>query len=69
MTPVPPLLVLQARADARARLYRAGFYDSIENALAPLFADALQSGLVDELSEAGVKAVIEIPFLEQAVDD
>lgn len=44
-----PLLVLQARAEARARLYAAGEYDSLEDAIAPLLDHALATGLTDQL--------------------
>jgi hypothetical protein len=65
MAMVPPMLVLQLRAEARAILACHAEYDNIiEQALAPLFDHALASGLVDELGEAAVKAIIEAPFIK-----
>jgi hypothetical protein len=60
--PIAPLLALQARAEARALLYQCCEFETIEQALAPLFADAVDLGLVDELGEAAIKAIIEAPF-------
>lgn len=45
---VPPLLVLQARAEARALLYDAGVFE-LERAIQPLMQFALDSGIVDEI--------------------
>lgn len=62
---VSPLLVLQARAEARAILYAAGEYDSVEQAIAPLLEQALRDGLVDELGAETVYAIARKPFGEQ----
>ena len=61
--PIPPLLILQARAEARAILYCHQHYDTIEAALEPLFAYAVDAGIVDQLGEADTKAMIEAPFV------
>jgi hypothetical protein len=61
---VPPLLVLQARAEARAILYAAGEYESIEEAFAPLLQHALDNGLVDEIGADTVYNIASKPFGE-----
>jgi hypothetical protein len=43
-----PLLILQARAEARALLFRCCEYDDFEEALAPLEAYALENEIMDE---------------------
>jgi hypothetical protein len=63
--PVAPLLALQARAEARALLWRCCTFETIEQALAPLFDDATRQGLVDRYGEAFVKALIENPFVDE----
>jgi hypothetical protein len=62
--PVAPLLALQARAEARALLWRCCEFKTIEQALAPLFDDATRQGLVDRYGEASIKALIEAPFVD-----
>lgn len=56
-----PLLVLQARAEARALLYKASEFD-LEEALAPLYAYALDSGLHEQLDSEAIFAIIHKPF-------
>jgi len=56
-----PLLVLQARAQARAYLHAAGEFD-IEQALDPLFRYAMASGIVDEFGMENVTAIIRDAF-------
>jgi hypothetical protein len=60
---VPPLLVLQARAEARAILYAAGEYQCIEDAVAPLLDDAIAAGLTDQTG-ADVAYAIAQPFTD-----
>jgi hypothetical protein len=57
---IPPLLVLRARAEARAILYAAGEYDSIAQAVAPLLNDA--QGLAETLGSEAVHAAVHGPF-------
>ena len=60
-----PLLVLQARAEARAMLYAGGEFD-LERALAPLLTYALRSGVVDELGAERSFAIIRAAFVRVA---
>lgn len=54
--------VLQARAEARALLYRLGEFSDLEEAIAPLLQFALDSGLTDKIGEDGAFAIIEAAF-------
>jgi hypothetical protein len=58
---VSPLAVLIARAEARALLWQAGELD-LHEAVDELQAAAEVSGLVDELGQDGVQAVIAKAF-------
>jgi hypothetical protein len=60
-----PLLILQARAEARAALYGAGEFD-LEKALAPLLSYALNSGVVEELGAERSFAIIKTAFAKVA---
>ncbi|HXG97310.1 MAG TPA: hypothetical protein VNJ06_09415 [Gemmatimonadales bacterium] len=53
--PVQPLLVLQARAEARAVLYAACECD-LEAAIAPLMQYAIASGIEDQITATIIKA-------------
>jgi hypothetical protein len=53
---VPPLLVLQARAEARSILYGAGEFFDINEAIAPLMQYAFNSGIDDQIGAAIIKA-------------
>jgi hypothetical protein len=64
MTTPSPFLVLAARAEARAILYAAAEYDSIEQAIAPLLDAAIDAGLIDELDADTVFAIVR-PFAER----
>jgi hypothetical protein len=48
MTPMLPLLVLQARAEARAMLYSACEFEDLDEAIAPLFAYAADNGIAEQ---------------------
>jgi hypothetical protein len=61
MTQVAPLLVLQARAEARAFLYGFGEL-SLVQAVEPLRQWARDVGLVAQLGAPAVEAVILKPF-------
>jgi hypothetical protein len=61
-TQVPPFLVLQARAEARAILFAAGEYESIDAAIAPLMQYALTNDLAEQLGADVVFAIIIKPF-------
>jgi len=56
-----PFLVLQARAEARALLYRNHELE-LEEAIAPLSAYALSSGIVDQIGAAAAMAIIQKAF-------
>jgi hypothetical protein len=60
-----PLLILQARAEARAMLYAANDFD-LEQALAPLLRYALESGVVDEIGAERSFAIIKTAFAKVA---
>jgi hypothetical protein len=56
------MLVLLARAEARAILYAAGEYQCIEDAIAPLLDYAYDSGVLDNLGEEEVCAIVKTAF-------
>jgi hypothetical protein len=58
---VSPFLILQARAEARAILYRAYEFDFAQ-ATAPLRAFALHAGIVDQIGAAETTAIINAAF-------
>jgi hypothetical protein len=62
MTSAAPLLVFQARAEARAILYREGFFADFGEATAPLRAYAVTTGVVNQIGAAGVVAIINSAF-------
>jgi hypothetical protein len=55
------LLVLQARAEARAKLYAANEFD-LEQALTPLLRYATKSGITDEIGGEAAFAIIRHAF-------
>lgn len=57
-----PLLILRARAEARALLYRAWEIDNLEAAVQPLLDYAGRNGLTKQLGEAVILAVIRHAF-------
>lgn len=58
---VAPLLVLQARAEARALLYTTCEFD-LEQAIQPLLQYALDSGVIDKVGADGAFGVIKQAF-------
>jgi hypothetical protein len=63
MTQVSPMLVLLARAEARAILYAAGeLGDSVVVAVTPLLDYAYESGVIDAIGEAEVHAIVNAAF-------
>lgn len=58
---ISPILILQARAEARAILYREHELE-FDEATAPLRDYALATGLVDQIGAAGVVAIINTAF-------
>jgi hypothetical protein len=56
-----PLCVLVARAEARALLYAASEFD-LPDAVDPLQAFAAESGLVDEIGQDAVQAILAAVF-------
>jgi hypothetical protein len=56
-----PLCVLVARAEARALLYAASDFD-LPEAVDPLQAYAEESGLLDEIGQDGVQAILAVAF-------
>jgi hypothetical protein len=63
---IDPLRVLLSRAEARAVLYRAGEFD-LYHAVAPLFVYADDAGIIKELGEAAVLALIRQAFPDEAL--
>jgi hypothetical protein len=59
---VNPLLILQARAEARARLFELGEFDSLDEALRPLFDFALESGIADGIGADAMFAIVHKAF-------
>jgi hypothetical protein len=60
---VSPLLVLQARAEARAILYAAGeLGEQLEPAVVPLLQYAVDSGITDEIGAERAFAVVKQAF-------
>jgi len=59
---VAPLLVLQARAEARAILYAAGEFDGIEPAVVPLLQYAMDSGITDDIGAERAFAIVRAAF-------
>lgn len=58
---VSPLLVLQARAEARAILYAACEFD-IDEATAPLTRYALERGITDHIGADRAFAIVKAAF-------
>jgi hypothetical protein len=58
---VAPLLVLQARAEARALLYATCEFD-LEQAIQPLLQYALDSGVIDKVGADGAFGIIKQAF-------
>jgi hypothetical protein len=65
---VSPVLVLQARAEARALLFKCGEYEDSGDAIGPLLMYAHESSLVEEIGADGVLAIIEKAFEGIAYD-
>lgn len=63
---IDPLRILLSRAEARAVLYRAGEFD-LYDAVAPLFVYADDAGIIEELGEAAVLALIRQAFPGEAL--
>jgi len=59
---VSPLLVLQARAEARAILCAAGEFEQVEPAIVPLLQYAMDSGITDEIGAERAFAVVKAAF-------
>jgi hypothetical protein len=60
---VPPLLVLQARAEARAILYAAGeLGEQLEAAVVPLLQYAMDSGITDDIGAERAYAIVKDAF-------
>jgi hypothetical protein len=58
---VDPLLALRARAEARAQLWAACEFD-MPDAVDPPQADAIASGLVDQLGQDAMQQVLAAAF-------
>jgi hypothetical protein len=61
---IEPLKALAARAEARAYLFRHGEFNNLDDALRPLFADAVRDKLVERYGEQFIKQLIEAPFVK-----
>ena len=68
MANVSPFLVLQARAEARAILWAAGEYVDLDEALAPLRAYAVDSGVVEQIGADASWAIINSAFGLTSID-
>src|SRR5262245_7100866 len=68
MANVSPFLVLQARAEARAILWAAGEYADVDEALAPLRAYAVDSGVVEQIGADASWAIINSAFGLASID-
>jgi len=64
---VSPLLVLRARAEARAILVASGDYD-IDDAIGGLMQWARDAGLIERLGEDAIAEIIMDPFKRQFDD-
>ncbi len=53
-----PYLVLNARAQARAMLFAAGEYDTLQDAIVPLAEYADASGITEQIGAENVVATI-----------
>ena len=62
---VAPLLVLQARAEARALLYETCEFD-LEAAIQPLLQYAMDTGIADEIGVEHAIAIVRTAFAEVA---
>jgi len=56
------LLVLQARAEARALLFRCCEYENLGEAIGPLLGYAHQSGLAETMGADAVLDIVKAPF-------
>jgi formaldehyde-activating enzyme involved in methanogenesis len=61
-TLVDPLLVFVARAEARAMLFAAAEFGSIQTAVDPLQLYAVESGLVDRIGQDAVQQILAHSF-------
>jgi hypothetical protein len=59
---VDPLRVFSARAEARALLAYAGWFEDVGAAIDALFDDAFASGLLDEVGEHVLVAIVDAAF-------
>ena len=65
MTKPDPLLILQARIEARARLLRAGSYARVEDMMQPLYAYARRTGLMEKLGVKGIDDMMLAAMLDE----
>ena len=64
---VQPLLVLQARAEARSILYADGDYVDMAEAIKPLMAYAFEAGIVDQIGAERAHAIIKQAFADDRI--
>ena len=64
-----PILVLKLRAEARAVLYAEGEYETLEEAMVPLFAWATTVGLERTIGAGGVHDIVRRAFASVAPQD
>ena len=67
MTKINPLQALQARAEARALLFKHAEFETVGEAIDPLVQAAYDVGLVDQLGVKVVMEVIEQAFFEHGI--
>jgi hypothetical protein len=63
MSETPPVLILNARAEARAILYALGEFESLDAAVAPLRAYAEDAGLVEQFGGETIDQIIVAAFM------
>jgi hypothetical protein len=61
-TPLSPLVVFKARCEARALLYAACVFADLPTAIDPLQAFAVESGLVEQIGQDAVQAILADAF-------
>jgi len=62
------LVILQTRAEARARLAQDGEYETIDEAVAPLMQFAFKAGIVGALGSDAVLTIIATAFNARGID-
>jgi len=64
-----PLLVLQARAEARALLFKTAEYADLGEAITPLLVYAHEARIAEEIGADAVLAIIKAAFGENWIEE